>query len=104
EGEYDLILIDCAPTESILTTAAYLCSDHLLVPVKPEHLSSIGLPLLVNSMQDFKNDYEDSNLQLAGVVFNGTTGYSPEEKLSKQEVRKIAEQNGWYVFKAEVPY
>jgi chromosome partitioning protein len=25
ESQYDLVLIDCAPTESVLTTAAYLC-------------------------------------------------------------------------------
>lgn len=104
ESEYDLILIDCAPTESVLTTAAYLASDYLLVPVKPEYLSSIGLPLLVNSMRDFKSDYDDHDLQLAGIVFNATTGYSPEEYLSKEKVREIAEANGWYVFKAEVPY
>ncbi|MBI1927969.1 ParA family protein [Candidatus Poribacteria bacterium] len=104
EDDYDLILIDCAPTESILTTAAYLSSDYLLVPVKPEYLSSIGLPLLVNSMQDFQNDYENHNLQLAGVVFNATSAYSPEEDLSKATVRQIAQQNGWYVFNAEVSY
>src|SRR6266566_4495111 len=44
-SEYDVILIDCAPTESILTTAAYLASDSVLVPVRPEFLSTIGLPL-----------------------------------------------------------
>lgn len=104
EDEYDLILIDCAPTESLLTTAAYLASDYLLVPVKPEYLSSIGLPLLINSMQDFKSDYEDHDLQLAGIVFNATTRYSPEEDLSKAKVREIARANGWYVFQAEVPY
>lgn len=104
EDEYDLILIDCAPTESILTIAAYLSSDYLLVPVKPEYLSSIGLPLLVNSMEDFKRDYENHELQLMGVVFNATTEYSPEEELSKGTVRQIAEQRGWYVFNAEVPY
>lgn len=68
ENDYDLIFIDCAPTESVLTTAAYLSSEWLLVPVKPEYLSTIGLPLLVNSMQDFKEEHENSNLQLAGVV------------------------------------
>jgi chromosome partitioning protein len=104
EGEYDLILIDCAPTESILTTAAYLSSDYLLVPVKPEYLSSIGLPLLVNSMEDFKNEYEEHELELAGVVFNGVSDYSPEEHLSKTKVRQIAKRNGWYVFNAEVPF
>ncbi|MHA1880811.1 MAG: ParA family protein [Candidatus Heimdallarchaeota archaeon] len=104
EEEYDLILIDCAPTESILTTAAYLCSDYLLVPVKPEYLSSIGLPLLVNSMQDFLSEYEDHDLELAGVVFNATSDYYPEERLSKDSVIQIAEENDWYVFENEVPY
>lgn len=104
EAEYDLILIDCAPTESILTTAAYLSSDWLLVPVKPEYLSTIGLPLLVSSMQDFKAEYEDATLGLAGVVFNAADNYLPEEKLAKSTVRKIAKENGWYVFASEVEY
>jgi chromosome partitioning protein len=88
----------------MLTTAAYLSSDYLLVPVKPEYLSSIGLPLLVNSMSDFKSEYENHNLQLAGVVFNATTEYSPEENLAKQTVRQIANQYGWHVFASEVSY
>ena len=105
EGEYDLILIDCAPTESILTTSAYLSSNFILVPVKPEYLSTIGLPLLVNSMQDFKQGPNgDHNLELAGIVFNATTDYSPEESKSKRSVKELAKNNGWYVFKSELPY
>jgi chromosome partitioning protein len=104
ESEYDLILIDCAPTESLLTTAAYLASDFLLVPVKPEYLSTIGLPLLVQSMRDFAQSYPNHALQLAGVVFNATTEYAPEEMLAKDDVRTIAQQPQWYVFDSEVPY
>ena len=104
ESDYDLILIDCAPTESILTTSAYLSSDYILVPVKPEFLSTIGLPLLVNSMQDFKKEYEEHDLELAGIVFNATTNYSPEESKSKREVKELAKNNGWYVFKSELAY
>lgn len=104
ESDYDLVLIDCAPTESVLTTAAYLSSDWLLVPVKPEYLSTIGLPLLVNSMQDFKEEYENSNLQLAGIVFNAASDYLPEEALAKNTVREIAKKYGWYVFENEVEY
>ena len=104
ENEYDLILIDCAPTESVLTTAAYLTSDYLLVPVKPEYLSSIGLPLLVNSMEDFKSEYENTKLKLAGIVFNNCTQYSPEEHLSMNTVRDIAHKHKWYVFEKEVPF
>ncbi len=104
EGEYDLVLIDCAPTESILTTAAYLCSDYLLVPVKPEYLSAIGLPLLVQSMRDFRQVYGKRRLRLAGVVFTATTDYSPEESLAKDEVREVARTNRWPVFDNEVRY
>ncbi|MET0647611.1 MAG: ParA family protein [Pyrinomonadaceae bacterium] len=104
ESDYDLILIDCAPTESILTTSAYLSSNYILVPVKPEYLSTIGLPLLVTSMQDFKEEYEEHELELAGVVFNATTNYSPEEQHSKREVKELAAENDWYVFNSEVTY
>ena len=104
EDRYDLILIDCAPTESVLTTAAYLASDYLLVPVKPEYLSSIGLSLLGNSMGDYNSNYRDRQVELAGIVFNSTSEYSPEENLSKSDVRNIARQSDWYVFDAEVPF
>jgi chromosome partitioning protein len=104
EDQYDLILIDCAPTESVLTTAAYLSSDWLLVPVKPEYLSTIGLPMLVNSMQDFKSEYDKSKLELAGVVFNAASNYFPEEALAKSTVKAIAKQNNWYVFSHGVSY
>lgn len=104
EQNYELIILDCPPTESLFTWAAYLASDHILVPVKPEYLSSIGLPLLVNSMEEFKKRYEDHNLELAGIVFNHTSGYVPEEIKSKDEVKAIAQQHGWYVFQNEVTY
>jgi len=104
KDDYDLILIDCAPTESVLTTAAYLASDYLLVPVKPEYLSTIGLPLLVNSMSDFLAEYDDHQLELLGVVYNATLGSSPEEKFSKQEVSRLSAKHGWDIFDSEITY
>jgi chromosome partitioning protein len=104
DDQYDLILVDCAPTESFLTMAAYLASDYILVPVKPEYLSTIGLPLLVRSMEEFHAHHEDHNLELAGIVFNSTTEYVPEEAISKAEVKAEAKKYGWYVFKTEVTY
>lgn len=104
EKKYDIILLDCAPTESFLTMAAYLASDYILVPVKPEYLSSIGLPLLVNSMEEFKKHHENHDLKLAGIVFNATSDYVPEEAKSKDEVRGIAQKNGWYIFENDISY
>jgi chromosome partitioning protein len=68
ESNYDLILIDCPPTELFLTTAAYLASDYILVPVKPEYLSTMGLPLLVNSLDEFHKHYVDHKAELSGIV------------------------------------
>lgn len=105
EKDYDIILLDCAPTESVLTTAAYLASDWILVPVKPEYLSTIGLPLLVRSLEEFKDSpYGDHDIELAGIVFNHTSGYVPEEIKAKNEVKAIAKKNGWNVFEKEVSY
>jgi len=101
---YDLVIIDCAPTESVLTTAAYLASNYILIPVKPEFLSTIGLPLLARSLEEFHGDNEDHRVDVAGVVFNHATQYVPEEARSKKEVRAEASARGWHVFDTEISY
>lgn len=103
ESNYDLILVDCAPTESVLTTAAYLSADSILIPVKPEFLSTIGLPLIRQSLNDFQNSYRKT-VGVAGICFNMCSDYTPEEDLSKTEVRNLAANFGWNVFDEEVPY
>lgn len=103
ENDYDLVLVDCAPTESVLTTAAYLTADQVLVPVKPEFLSTIGLPLIRQSLADFQHSYR-KKLVVAGVGFNMCSDYSPEEVKSKKEVRNLSKTFGWHVFDEEVPY
>jgi chromosome partitioning protein len=104
EDEYDVIIIDCPPTESLLTYAAYLASSHVLVPVKPEYLSAIGLPLLRQSLADFRADNQGHPVRVAGVVFNSATEYEPEELRSKNEVRALANRFKWKVFDNQVPY
>lgn len=99
---YDLILIDCAPTESMLTTAAYLTSDSVLIPVKPEFLSTIGLPLVVNSLADFEQLYKKS-VGVLGIVFNAAAEKLEHDR-SRSFVSKVAKDHGWYVFRNEVTY
>lgn len=104
--EYDLVLIDCAPTESILTEAEYHASQHALVPVKPEYLATIGLPLLARSIQEFKYENTDHALDICGIVFNHSSSYSdgPEGRKSIREVQTEAKKNGWHVFETHVRY
>jgi chromosome partitioning protein len=102
--KYNLIIIDCAPTESLLTTGAYIASDYVIVPVKPEYLSTIGLPLLARSLDDFHQQYDDQKVEMLGIVFNHATQYEPEEAISKREVRSEADRFGWDIFKSEISY
>ena len=104
EDEYDLVIIDCAPTESMLTTAAYLVADYLLTPVRPEFLSTIGLPLLEQSLNDFSALYPGRSPTVLGLVFNAISGYSPEEVTSRNDVQRVARASGWPVFDEEVSY
>lgn len=103
---YDLIIIDCAPTESILTDAAYHASRYALVPVKPEFLATIGLPLLANSVLEFKSENSDHALDICGIVFNHSSSYSdgPETSASVREVTEEAKKNGWHIYDTHVRY
>lgn len=100
ESEYDVILIDCAPTESILTTAAYRSSRYVFVPVRPEFLSTIGLPLLARSLEDFRMMHQNHLLDMGGIIFNGLrrTNTPPEQRTSQQDVIRVATQHQWPVF------
>jgi chromosome partitioning protein len=104
--DYDLILIDCAPTESVLTDAAYFASRYILVPIKPEFMATIGLPLLARSLQDFRAENPEHEIEIAGLVFNHSSSYSagPEGQQSINDVTRIATDQGWYVCENQVGY
>lgn len=68
KNAYDLVLIDCPPTLSIFTLSAYLASDAVLVPIKPDWLSTIGLPLLEKVMEQYEEDHGHKITQL-GIIF-----------------------------------
>jgi chromosome partitioning protein len=99
---YDVVIIDCSPTESILSTAAYFASDFIVVPVRPEFLSTIGLPLLLRSLEEFKNTHKNEPApDIAGIVFNDATEKVEHER-SRTFVKRLAEEHSLPVFQHEV--
>ncbi len=103
----DLIIIDCAPTESILTTAAYHASSNVLVPVKPEFFATIGFPLLQQSLTSFRNQNRSHNISVAGVVINnafydGGNDGGPEKAQAMLDIRAESTKNGWPIYKNEM--
>ena len=105
----DLIIIDCAPTESVLTTPAYHASGQILVPVKPEFFATIGFPLLQQSLVNFRNQNRGHVIEVAGVVINnsfydGGNNGGPEKARAIREIRVEAIKNSWPIFKTELPF
>lgn len=103
---HDLIVIDCAPTESILTDVAYFASRYVIVPVKPEFMATIGLPLLARSVEQFCRQNADHHLDIAGLVLNDQSEYidNREKKTALLEVREVANEYGWHLFGYRIPY
>ena len=97
---YDLIIIDCAPTESILSTAAYRSSRYIIVPVRPEFLATIGLPLLARSINEHRMRYQNQALEIAGIIFNGKhrSNTPPEQIASCKDVERLAKEYDWPIF------
>ena len=105
----DVIIMDCAPTESIFTQAAYHASRYILVPVKPEYFATIGFPLLNDSLAAFRSDNRGHQIDVIGVVINNSTYHysgnrgGPERERAIREIEEEAGKNGWHIFENQIP-
>ena len=74
---YDVVLIDCPPNFNIVTKNALVASDKILVPAKPDYLSTLGIDYLLRNVgkltEEFNEfaDEETSEIkpEILGVVF-----------------------------------
>ena len=63
-GDYDLALVDCAPNFGLIARNAVAASDLLLVPTRPDYLSTNGIDSLGGKVQAFTEEY---NAQLVAA-------------------------------------
>lgn len=59
DKSYDLVLIDCPPNFNIVTKTAIIASDYILVPARPDYLSTLGIEYLIRSVRSLVKDYND---------------------------------------------
>lgn len=104
-SNYDYIFIDCAPTDSVLTTMALTASDYLLIPMRPDRFSILGFASLIETIKTFRSNCPDPhNVQILGVVFTQVTGKSEVEEQSKQEVAKAANKEKIHLFSSSLKF
>jgi chromosome partitioning protein len=104
QDKYDYIFIDCAPTDSILTTMAMMASDYLLIPVRPDRFSILGYALVGETLRLFRENCQDPHgVEEIGTVFTQVTGPTDIEAECMAEIRKQAARDGSYVFASTLP-
>jgi chromosome partitioning protein len=81
ENEYDFVLIDCPPNFNIVTKNSIIASNYIIVPTKPDYLSTLGIEQLQKHVKELvgtynrhsnaSNDPEYSNVdpQILGIIF-----------------------------------
>lgn len=98
-GGYDFVIVDCPPTISFFTQAAILASDAYVVPLRPDPLASIGLPLLEKWLEDYTCDsaHELKNL---GIILSYIRG--PLPNAMREVIDTIRHERGEEVFRSQI--
>jgi len=115
ENKYDLVLIDCPPNFNIVTKTAIIASDYILVPTRPDELSTLGIDYLMRSIRGLIKDYNDYaaleqgakekviSPKIVGVVFTMIQEYAGAPMSAQNAyITKVKTGSGLPVFKSYI--
>ena len=88
--QYDFIMLDCPPTLTLLTVNALVAADAVLIPVKTDYLSIMGIPLLLETIEHVKkrlNPY----LGIVGVLPTMFSARNTHDNEALAELRRSLE-------------
>ncbi|MCP4701468.1 MAG: ParA family protein [Gammaproteobacteria bacterium] len=88
EEKYDLIIIDCAPTHSILSTLAFNVTENVLIPMIADIFGAWGTKLTKDVIKQHKHDY-GKDIKVLGIVFTmWDKKHETRRKEAKDEIIK----------------
>lgn len=99
EDEFDFVLIDCAPSLSLLTVNGLVAADGVIVPLVAEYFALEGLAQMMNTIRLVKRSL-NPQIDILGVVINM---YDARVKLAREvkaEVEKLFKDR---VFATTIP-
>jgi chromosome partitioning protein len=103
--DYDYVVVDCAPTDSVLTTMALMASDYLLIPMRPDSFSIFGFTNLNKTIDIFRANCPDPHgVRVLGIVFTQVTGTSEVERQAMETIRRAANRESTYLFKSSLKF
>lgn len=113
-SKYDYIIVDCPPNFNIVTKNAIIASEHVLVPAKPDYLSTLGISYLERNLNELINEYnyfvdqpsdcndinDKINPEILGVIFTMVQLYGESPiSVQRQYIREV-QRSGVPTFKS----
>ena len=110
DDAYDVVLIDCPPNFNIVTKTAIVASDYILVPTRPDFLSTLGIDYLIRNVASLVSDYNDYAREgqvdgtpeiepaTIGVVFNMVQERNGPISAQENYMQQLRRQSGLYIF------
>jgi chromosome partitioning protein len=99
ESRYDVVLVDCPPSLSMLTLNG-LCAAHgVIIPMQCEYYALEGLSDLVNSIKKVHANF-NTRLKIIGLL---RVMFDPRMTLSQQVAEQLAKHFGDKVFRTVIP-
>jgi chromosome partitioning protein len=93
-GQYDFIIIDCAPSLGLLTLNALTAADSVMIPIQCEYFALEGLGKLLNTIKSVQKVH-NPDLDIEGLLL---TMYDSRLRLSNQVVEEVKKHFDSMVF------
>lgn len=99
KDDYDIVIIDCPPSLSLLTVNSLTAADEVIIPIQCEYYALEGISQLTHTLELVREGLNPS-LKIRGIVL---TMYDPRTLLSAQVAEETRKYFGSKVFKSVIP-
>lgn len=99
KDNYDLMVIDCPPSLSLLTVNALTAADEVIIPIQCEYYALEGISQLTHTLELVRESLNPA-LKIRGIVL---TMFDPRTLLSSQVAEEARKYFGSKVFKTVIP-
>lgn len=101
KNNYDYIFIDTPPSLNLLTINAYVASSGLIIPMKAEVLSLVGISQIHDTVEAIQKS-SNPNLQVYGIVMNEFNVRLTSHREILEMAEELAAQMGTQVFAPKI--